>query len=161
MTSPKSGFVSYFRVRFSECDPLGHVNNAVFLTYLEQTAIDHAAAAGWSSQDLRRQTGAVFVARKHEIEYVQPAMEGEVLQVRTWPGQMAGARGIRHYEVGRIPNEDHAGLSDRLLAPEEIRPLPRAELIVRARTEWAFVDVTTSRPARIPTIVVRDFLLEG
>jgi acyl-CoA thioester hydrolase len=157
VTSPRSGFVEYFRVRFNECDPLGHLNNAVYLTYMEQTAIDHSATLGWSSENLRRETGAVFVARKHEIEYLQPAMEGEILQVRTWPGEMSGARGNRHYEIGRITG-DPTGLVDRLLAPEEIVPLPRWELIVRARTEWAFMNVTTGRPTRIPPIVVRDFL---
>jgi acyl-CoA thioester hydrolase len=126
---------------------------------MEQTAIDHSATLGWSSENLRRETGAVFVARKHEIEYLQPAMEGEILQVRTWPGEMSGARGNRHYEISRVRNEDPAGLVDRLLAPEEIVPLPRAELLVRARTEWAFMNVSTGRPARIPPIVVRDFLI--
>ena len=28
-------------VRFRDCDPMGHVNNAVYLTYLEQTRLMH------------------------------------------------------------------------------------------------------------------------
>lgn len=159
MSGPKSGFMGYFRVRFSECDPLGHVNNAVYLNYLEQTAIDHAAIVGWSSEALQREAGAVFVARKHEIEYFQPATEGTLLQVLTWPGAMSGARGTRHYEISRVEG-DPTGLVDRLLAPDEITPTPRAGLIVRAKTEWAFMNVTTGRPTRIPAIVVRDFLIE-
>lgn len=46
MRQPRSGFMSYVRVRFHECDPLGHLNNTVYLGYLEQAAIDHAVAAG-------------------------------------------------------------------------------------------------------------------
>jgi acyl-CoA thioester hydrolase len=91
--TPTSGFVSYVRVRFNECDPLGHVNNAVYLNYLEQVAIDHAAARGLTSSALIEQAGALFVARKHEIEYHRPAFEGDLLQVRTWPTEMRGARG--------------------------------------------------------------------
>jgi acyl-CoA thioester hydrolase len=159
VTSPKTGYVGYFRVRFSECDPLGHVNNAVYLSYLEQTAIDHAAMVGWASADLQREAGAVFVARKHEIEYLQPATEGTLLQVRTWPGAMSGARGTRHYEIGRVDG-DPTGLVDRLLTPGEIGPLPRGELVVRAKTEWAFMNLATGRPTRIPAVVVRDFLVE-
>jgi acyl-CoA thioester hydrolase len=160
MTSPKSGYVGYFRVRFNECDPLGHVNNAVYLNYLEQTAIDHAAIVGWSSAELQREAGAVFVARRHEIEYLRPATEGTLLQVRTWPGEMSGARGNRHYEIGRVDG-DPTALVDRLLTPAELGPLPRAQLIVRAKTEWAFMNVTTGRPTRIPACVVQDFLVEG
>ncbi len=158
MSSPKTGYVAFFRVRFGECDPLGHVNNSVYLTYLEQTAIDHAAALGWSSAELQEEAGAVFVARKHEIEYLQPAREGEWLRVVTWPAEMSGARGNRHYEIGRVTNEEPASMVDRVLQPDEIVPMPRAELIVRAKTEWAFMNVTTGRPTRIPPVVVRDFL---
>lgn len=160
MSSPKSGYVCWFRVRFSECDPLGHVNNSVYLTYLEQAAIDHAAAGGWSSERLRQEIGAVFVARKHEIEYFQPATEGAVLEVRTWPSAMSGARGTRHYEIGRTVAEAPASQIDRLIPPEEIAPFARRDLIVRAQTEWAFMNVTSGRPTRIPAAVIRDFLLD-
>lgn len=161
MSSAKTGYIAFFRVRFNECDPLGHVNNSVYLTYLEQTAIDHAAAMGWSSAELQAEAGAVFVARKHEIEYLQPAREGEWLKVQTWPGEMSGARGNRHYEIGRVTDEDPAALVDRLLQPDEITPLPRAALVVRAKTEWAFMNVSTGRPTRIPQLVVRDFIELG
>ena len=39
-------YVAHFRVRFSDLDPLGHVNNAVYLNFLEQAAIDHATITG-------------------------------------------------------------------------------------------------------------------
>jgi acyl-CoA thioester hydrolase len=155
--SATSGYVAFVRVRFHECDPLGHVNNAVYLNYLEQIAIDHAAAAGWPADRLRQEIGALFVARKHEIEYLQPAFEGDLLQVRTWPEEMSGARGYRVYDITRAEG-DRALHLDRLLAPGELEPAPRRGLIARARTEWAFVNVTTGRPQRIPEVVVTDFL---
>ena len=67
MSVTKTGYASLVRVRFSDCDPLGHVNNSVNLNYLEQVAIDHSASLGWSSGELTAAAGAVFVARKHEI----------------------------------------------------------------------------------------------
>jgi acyl-CoA thioester hydrolase len=153
----RSGYLQFVRVRFHECDPLGHVNNAVYLNYLEQIAIDHAASVGWPAERLRTETGAVFVARRHEIEYLRPALEGDVLRVRTWPQEMSGARGFRIYDVTRA-TEPPAERIDRLLAPEELAPAPRGEILVRARTEWAFMNVTTGRPQRIPPEVVVDFL---
>jgi len=153
----RSGYLQYVRVRFHECDPLGHVNNAVYLNYLEQIAIDHALALGWPAERQRREAGAVFVARRHEIEYLRPALEGDVLRVRTWPEAMAGARGFRVYDITRATEPPDAW-HDRVLAPEELTPAPRGEVLVHARTEWAFVNVATGRPQRIPPDVVNDFL---
>ncbi len=143
------------RVRFHELDPLGHVNNAVYLTYLEEAAIEHAAAAGWPASRLREH-GGVFIARRHEIDFLQPAVEGDVLQVRTWAESMSGARAHRAYEITRLDRVDgppHDGLVDAA----EVEPVPRDRLLVRARTEWAFVDVATGRPRRIPAAVRDDF----
>ena len=53
MSVPRTGFHSFVRVRFQECDPFGHVNNTVYLGYLEQVAIDHAAAVGWPAARLQ------------------------------------------------------------------------------------------------------------
>src|SRR3954471_18487117 len=86
-------YLAHFRVRFHELDPLGHVNNAVYLSYLEQAAIDHAAAAGWDAATLRT-IGGVFIARRHEITYHRPAAENDRLRVITWPIELAGARAI-------------------------------------------------------------------
>jgi acyl-CoA thioesterase FadM len=71
--TPKTACRLMVRVRFHECDPLGHVNNAVYLNYLEQAAIDHALLVGWSQQRLEREAGGVFVARRHELDYLKPA----------------------------------------------------------------------------------------
>lgn len=160
MSRPASGYVCWFRVRFSECDPLGHVNNAVYLTYLEQAAIDHAAAGGWPEGRLRDEVGAVFVARRHEIEYLRPATVGMVLEVRTWPAAMSGARAFREYEIGVSHEADPARRIDRLVPFAEIAAFPREDLVVRARTEWAFMNAETGRPARIPRAVIDDFLVE-
>jgi acyl-CoA thioester hydrolase len=77
-------YLAHFRVRFHEIDPLGHVNNAVYLTYLEQAAIDHAAVAGYDVERLR-DLGGVFIARRHEVDYRLPARAGDWLRVTTWP----------------------------------------------------------------------------
>jgi acyl-CoA thioester hydrolase len=157
-TLARSGYLQFVRVRFHECDPLGHVNNAVYLNYLEQIAIDHAAAVGWPAERLRIETGAVFVARRHEVEYLRPALEGDVLRVRTWPEEMSGARGFRVYDITRA-TEPPEGRIDRLLTPDELTPAPSAEVLVRARTEWAFMNVATGRPQRIPKDVTEAFLI--
>lgn len=156
MTQIKTGYVALVRVRFSECDPLGHVNNAVYLNYLEQVAIDHAAAMKWSARELTEEAGAVFVARKHEITYHQPAFENNWLLLSTWPTGMRGARGMRNYTVSRF-HGDPAGWIDRVVPFAEMPEIGKRDVIVTATTEWAFMNVTSGRPVRIPAVVTKSF----
>ena len=76
-------FETYFRVRFHEVDALGHVNNAAYLNYLEQAAIDHATFLGLDLQRLQ-ELGGVFVARRHEVVFLKPTFTGDLLRVVTW-----------------------------------------------------------------------------
>ena len=64
-------------VRFRDCDPLGHVNNAAYLTYLEQ-----ARFALW--QRLTHATGIPrsFILARVECDYRAPATMGDRLIVR-------------------------------------------------------------------------------
>ena len=71
-------------VRFSDCDPLGHVNNAVYSTYLEQARI-----VLWRAQagiELRRaamgQGSEGFILARTEIDFRAPAHDGDELEVR-------------------------------------------------------------------------------
>jgi acyl-CoA thioester hydrolase len=77
-------FVHHLEVRFRDCDPLGHANNAVYLTYLEQARFAHWRALGLSNSDSNfAGTGipGVIVARV-EIDYRRPAKYGDVLEIR-------------------------------------------------------------------------------
>jgi acyl-CoA thioester hydrolase len=71
-------------VRFSDCDPLGHANNAVYATYLEQ-----ARFALWRTQagaELRRAARGEgregFILARIEIDFRSEAHEGDELEVR-------------------------------------------------------------------------------
>jgi acyl-CoA thioester hydrolase len=152
-------YVAHFRVRNHELDSLGHVNNATYLNYLEQAAIDHAAAAGFSEERLR-EIGGVFVARRHEIDYLQPARAGDWLRVVTWPVELGAAKAVRAYEISRLPNQIVGSPpADGIHAPAEIEPA--IDPIAKAQTVWAFVDVQTGRPRRIPPEIASEFLRDG
>ena len=73
-------------VRFSDCDPLGHMNNAVYSTYLEQARI-----VLWRRQagfELRRAAsgrqprGEGFILARTEIDFRSEAHDGDELEVR-------------------------------------------------------------------------------
>jgi acyl-CoA thioester hydrolase len=152
---PASAYRLPITVRFSECDPLGHANNAAYLTWLEQAAIDHAILLGWPQDKLDREAGGVFVARRHEIDYLRAAYQGDHLEVLTWPDSMHMATALRRYVIRRaeVPYGAPEIIDDPDLASFET-----GEVLVRAVTRWAFVQRDPVRPIRIPAHVLNDFL---
>jgi acyl-CoA thioester hydrolase len=67
-------------VRFRDCDAMGHVNNAVYLTYLEEARFAYWRAV-WGAEMGAPGTPGVILARV-EIDYKRPATFGETLDVR-------------------------------------------------------------------------------
>ena len=147
---------SLVRVRFHEVDALGHVNNAAYLNYLEQAAIDHAALLGLDLERLRS-LGGVFVARRHEVIFRLPAHAGDVLRIVTWLEAPRGARVERRYAVFRDAGQARdVPLGGRLTDAEAIDR--DGDWIVQAATEWVFAS-ERGQPRRIPSEVVAAFRL--
>jgi len=114
-------------------DELGHVNNAVWVQWMETVAVAHwRSVAGADHQD-----DYVWVVVRHEIDYLRAALAGETITARTWVGEAPkGARFDRHME---FVGED-------------------GKAKVRARTDWAIIDKATGRPIRVPAEVVAPFM---
>ena len=117
-------------------DELGHVNNAVWVQWIQEVALDH-----WYSIATPAHQDAYFwVVVRHEIDYLRPAFAGETLTGRTWVGEAPkGARFDRHME---FTGED-------------------GKVRVRAVTQWAIIDKAAGRPIRVPPEVVAPFMGEG
>jgi acyl-CoA thioester hydrolase len=148
-------FESHVRVRFHEVDALGHVNNAAYLNYLEQAAIDHGTTVGLDLTRLQK-LGGVFVARRHDIVFLRPSFAGDVLRIVTWLADAQAARVERHYLVFREPAPAaSAGLLGRVVPVSDLHF--DGEHVVRATTEWVFVG-EHGRPRRIPAEVGALFL---
>jgi acyl-CoA thioester hydrolase len=147
-------FETSFRVRFHEVDPLGHVNNAAYLNYLEQAAIDHASFLGLTLDRLRN-LGGVFVARRHDIVFLKPSFAGDLLRVITWLEEPRGARIARHYLVFQESTGTRTiPVAGRLTSGSQV-PQDGAT-VVRATTEWVFAGAS-GHPRRIPKEVVTLF----
>ena len=80
-------------VRFSDCDPLGHVNNAKYLTYLEQARsvlwrkqagleLREAVAGGRSPGSSDPGSSEAFILANMQIDFLAPAHDGDVLDVK-------------------------------------------------------------------------------
>jgi acyl-CoA thioester hydrolase len=116
------------RVRLYECDALGHVNNAVYLHYMQQ-----ATAEAWPS------LGApAWELRTLAIEYMAPAHSGEMLEVEAVAGgfeadrlicyynitRMADMRVILHARAAWLPPAQEKGLPPAIGWPSAPRELP-------------------------------------
>jgi len=123
-----------FRVRYYECDAYGHVNNANYLRYMQETAFDASAAAGLGMEAYAR-LGRIWLARATEIEYFQPLRYNDTFEVTTWVADMRRVSSRRMYEFRRGD-----------------------ELVAQAYTDWVFIDTETRRPATIPPEVIGAYL---
>ena len=99
-------FIHRLEVRFRDCDPLGHVNNAVYLTYLEQARFNHWRSLwGFGTPQLAPGRPGVILARV-ECDYKRPATFGETLDIRLTVGAIGRSSFRYEYEIadgeGRI-----------------------------------------------------------
>jgi acyl-CoA thioester hydrolase len=131
MTHPP--FTLDFTAAPEHIDELGHVNNAVWVQWIQQVAVAH-----WESvADAAHKDAYFWVVVRHEIDYLRAAYEGDRITATTWVGdEPKGARFDRFVEL--------AGNDGRVC--------------VRAKTSWAIIDKASGRPIRVPAEVVEPFL---
>lgn len=108
-----------------DIDELGHVNNIVYVRWIQDVAAAHWLVL--SSPQERAELAWVVV--RHEIDYKAAARLGDELVGRTYVGEQMAATCARHTEIAR---------------PADQRTL------VLARTTWCAVQPATGRPRRIP-----------
>ncbi|MEQ9323787.1 MAG: acyl-CoA thioesterase [Polyangiaceae bacterium] len=121
-------FRQRMRVDGGDIDELGHASNISYVRWIQHVAMGHSRAVGWT-HDRYLELGAVFVVRRHEIDYLRPAMANDELEVCTWVEGWRAATSVRRTRI--------------------VRPTDGEEL-ARASTTWALVAVEGGRPTRIP-----------
>jgi acyl-CoA thioester hydrolase len=114
-------------VRFRDCDPLGHVNNAVYLTYLEQARLLLWRELWGFGVAPRPSVPGVILARA-EIDFRIPAKYGDTLEVRIDVAAIGKTSFTYDYEV-----LDAQG-----------------RLVASARTVQVMYDYGTAKPVTIP-----------
>ena len=128
-----------FRIRFYECDAYGHLNNANYLRYMQETAFDASTAAGY---DLQRynQIGRLWLVRESSVEYLIPLHYNDQVEIKTWVIDFRRASSRRVYEFYRLPERS---------------------LAARAYTDWVLIDMNTNRAASVPAEMGAAFFPEG
>jgi acyl-CoA thioester hydrolase len=128
-------FTHRIRVRYHDLDALNHVNNAVYVNYLLEAALDASTAAGFSPAWYRQQ-GTGWVHRRLIIRYHLPAAYGDELDVTTWIAALQGESGTRDFRIARVSD---------------------GALVVRARVESVFTDLETGAAAALPAALAQAF----
>lgn len=117
----------------SAIDENGHVNNVVYVQWMQDIALEHYTSIGGMEA---QGPDATWVIRKHSVEYFLPAFEGEEVEIRTWVEDMRKVRSLRMYEFVRKSD---------------------GKVLVKGETDWVFMDVKTGRVKAIPANVENIF----
>lgn len=73
---------STVKIRFIDCDPIGHLNNSKYLDYMLNAREDHVEDNyGFTYEDIIRQTGSTWVTIQNEIAYLKEVRYNEIVEV--------------------------------------------------------------------------------
>ena len=115
-----------------DIDEQNHVNNTVYLRWVQDVAVAHWQAI--ASPDAQAAIG--WVVLRHEIDYKTPATLDDEIVLRTWVGKATRLTFERFTEIRRKSNR---------------------QLFSQARTLWCPIDVQTGRPTRVSAEVRERF----
>jgi len=115
-----------------DIDGQNHVNNAVYLRWVQEVATAHWQAL--TSSEAQESIG--WVVLRHEIDYKSPACLGDDVVLRTWVGKATRLTFERFTEIFRSSD---------------------SQLLSSARTLWCPINAQTGRPVRVPAEVREQF----
>ena len=115
-----------------DIDEQNHVNNTVYLRWVQEVATAHwrAVASGEAQENIG------WVVLRHEIDYKVPAALDDQIMLRTWVGKATRLTFERFTEIRRSRD---------------------GQLLSQARTLWCPINAQTGRPIRVPAEVRAQF----
>lgn len=123
----KTPFRYALQIHPDDIDALGHVNNVVYVRWVQEVAAAHWLKMATPEQ----QQTMVWVVLRHEIDYHAPALPGDPIEGSTRVGDYKGARFERYVFIRHA----QTGL-----------------LLAEAKTVWCLLDAATHRPSRITEV---------
>ncbi len=120
-------------------DGQGHINNIVYVKWMNEGAYNHSVHLGYDWAKYQ-ELGTSFVVRRHEVDYLVPALPGDKIVLATWPGKMEKFTAYRRYQIVRVND---------------------GKTLARAVTQWVHVEIATGRPARMTAELIAKFEPRG
>jgi acyl-CoA thioester hydrolase len=75
-------FSSTFKIRFADCDPIGHLNNVKYLEYMLNAREDHVEQNyGFTYEQYTRETGCTWVTIQNEIAYLKEVRYNSTVEI--------------------------------------------------------------------------------
>jgi acyl-CoA thioester hydrolase len=121
----------------SAIDTNMHVNNVVYIQWMQDAATAHSDSLGFDSEFYEK-IGGTWVARSHYIEYLKPSFLGDELIVQTWVSFIKRSSSNREYAFFRK--------SDKVL-------------LARAKTVWIYLNAD-GRPSKIPDELLAKYIAD-
>lgn len=109
-------------VQPEDIDALNHVNNVVYLQWVNVAAEKHWAIL--SNDEINAKY--IWLCIRHEIDYKGEAFLDDELTITTWVGETRGVKSVRHVQV-----------------------LKNNKVIAQTASTWCLVDIKTQKPTRI------------
>ena len=118
----------------SDIDHMGHVNNSVYLKWVQDAVVDY-----WRSvAPPDAVAGHLWVALKHEITYRRPTFLGDEVIATVLLEKVQGARACFETVIRR-----------------------GEEVLAEVKSSWCCLDIATMRPARLAKDIVARFFADG
>ena len=116
----------------ADIDEQNHVNNTVYLRWVQDVAVAH-----WKSLASKEAQAAIgWVVLRHEIDYRLPAGLGDEIILRTWVGEATRLKFERLTQIRRRKGQ---------------------QILANARTLWVPIDWSTGKPTRVSAEVRAQF----
>ena len=120
------------QVKPEDIDSLGHVNNVVYMHWMQDVATAHIEALGLGLKQYQELKHAM-VAVEHHVQYRKAAFLDDQLVLRTWLNDLNSLYSFRQYAIYRHKDQS---------------------LLFTASTKWACIELATGRPKRMsPTFL--------
>lgn len=119
----------------ADVDMQRRVSNLRYVEWMQELAVAHSTAQGWSMERYVA-AGQGWVVYRHAITYKRPAVVGDAILAATWVAEYASRQCLRRYRFLRQAD---------------------GALLTEAETAWVYIDMRTGGAIRVPDQLRRDF----
>jgi len=120
----------------SAIDVNGHVNNVMYVQWMQDAAIAHSNSVG-DTLTRQQDAGVMWVARSHHIDYLRQSFEQDVIVIETWAESFRKTSSLRQYRFLRKSDNT---------------------LLAKANTMWVYLHKETGRPVAIEEAIMKLYM---